>query len=268
MPAAYVDTVATQLPPGSVESVEGSQRVGPLRPAGLDLGRRAGDAGRRSSTRRPRPTRRPRDLPVLAPALAFKWNYVTAGDMSQYADNANAHMYPGGYKPSNEISQITTAIRGVVPTKPLVTTEAGYHNALNTTNGHRPVPEDVAGVYRPRLLLEHYLRGEKRVYSYELIDEFDDPGLTNPEAHFGLLRRDWTPEAGVHRDEEPDRAARPTRARRSHPRRCRSRSPATRATGSTSSPRSATASTCCCCGATSRSTTRSRRPRSPSRRRT
>ena len=102
-------------------------------------------------------------------------------------------MYPGGYQPSNEISQITTAIRGSIPSKPLVTTEAGYHNALNTTNGHRPVPEDVAGVYPPRVLLEHFLRGEKRVYTYELIDEFDDPGLTNPEAHFGLLRRDWSP---------------------------------------------------------------------------
>ncbi len=55
------------------------------------------------------------------------------------------------------------------------------------------MPEDVAGVYTPRVLLEHYLRGEKRVYTYELIDEFDDPGLTNPEAHFGLLRRDLSP---------------------------------------------------------------------------
>ena len=130
---------------------------------------------------------------MLAPALAFKWNYVTAGDLSQNADYANGHMYPGGYRPSNEISQITAAIRGSIANKPLVTTEAGYHNAMNTTNGHRPVPEDVAGVYLPRLLLEHYLRGEKRLYSYELIDEFADPGLTNPEANFGLLRRDWSP---------------------------------------------------------------------------
>jgi hypothetical protein len=103
-------------------------------------------------------------------------------------------MYPGGYKPSNEVSQITSALRGTVPaTKPLITTEAGYHNALNTTNGHLPVPEDVAGVYTPRVLLEHYLHGDQRVYTYELIDEFDDPALTNPEAHFGLLHRDLTP---------------------------------------------------------------------------
>ena len=42
-------------------------------------------------------------------------------------------------------------------------------------------------------MLEHFLRGEKRTYTYELIDEFDDPGKTNAEANFGLLRRDWTP---------------------------------------------------------------------------
>ena len=45
----------------------------------------------------------------------------------------------------------------------------------------------------PRLLLEHFMRGEQRFYSYELIDEFVDPEQTNPEANFGLLRRDLTP---------------------------------------------------------------------------
>ncbi len=190
--ADYVNTVATQLPAGSVESVEGSNEWDlfsngdPLWPVNL-LSRQ------RELYQASKANPATADLPVLSPALAFKWNYVIAGDLSQYADYANAHMYPGGYKPSNEISQITSAVRGSVPGKPLVTTEAGYHNALNTTNGHLPVPEDVAGVYTPRLLLEHVLRGEKRVYTYELIDEFDDAGLTNPEAHFGLLHRDLSP---------------------------------------------------------------------------
>lgn len=189
--ATYVDTVATQLPAGSVESLEGSNEWDisgdPLWSVNL-LARQkelyeAAKANPATAS-----------MPVLAPALAFKWNYVPLGDISPYADIANGHMYPGGYKPSNEVSQITTAIRGSVPaTKPLITTEAGYHNAINTTNGHLPVPEDVAGVYTPRVLLDHYLRGEKRVYTYELIDEFDDPGKTDPEANFGLLHRDFTP---------------------------------------------------------------------------
>ncbi len=190
--ATYVNTVATQLPPGSVESVEGSNEWDLFSGGSTDWAANLATRQRQlyeASKANPATA----DLPVLSPALAFKWNYVTAGDLSQYADYANGHMYPGGYKPSNEVSQITAAIRGSVPSKPLVTTEAGYHNALNTTNGHRAVPEDVAGVYTPRVLLEHYLRGEKRVYTYELIDEFDDPALTNPEAHFGLLRRDLSP---------------------------------------------------------------------------
>jgi hypothetical protein len=188
--AAYVDTVATQLPAGSVESVEGSNEWD-LNGTGdwaTSLATRQRDLYQATKT-----NPATADLPVLSPALAFRWNYVTAGDLSQNADYANGHMYPGGYKPSNEVNAITTALRGSIPSKPLITTEAGYHNALNTLNGHLPVPESVASVYTPRVLLEHYLRGEKRVYTYELVDEFDDPALTNPEAHFGLMRRDWTP---------------------------------------------------------------------------
>ncbi len=191
--AAYVNTVATQLPAGSVESVEGSNEWdlfsggGLLWPVNLlSRQRELYEASKANPATA--------GLPVLAPALAFKGNYAALGDLSPYADYANGHMYPGGYRPSNEVSQMTAAIRGIIPsTKPLITTEAGYHNAMNTTNGHRPVPEDVAGVYTPRVLLEHFLKGEKRTYTYELIDEFDDPALTNPEAHFGLLRRDWSP---------------------------------------------------------------------------
>ena len=190
--SAYVNTVATQLAPGSVESVEGSNEWDlfgggdPLWAVNL-LSRQ------RELYQASKANPATANLPVLSPALAFKWNYVALGDVSPYADYANAHTYPGGYKPSNEVSQITTALRGSVANKPVVATEAGYHNALNTTNGHLPVPEDVAGVYIPRVLLEHYLKGEKRVYTYELIDEFDDPGKTNPEANFGLLRRDLSP---------------------------------------------------------------------------
>jgi hypothetical protein len=192
-PADYVDTVATQLPPGSVESLEGANE--------WDLFSHAAAADwvpqvkswqqRLYAAAKANPATA--DLPVLSPALAFKQNYAAAGDLSENADLANAHMYAGGYRPSNQIRQITDALRTSIQGLPLVTTEAGYHNALNTGNGHHPVPEDVAGTYLPRLLLEHVLRGDRRMYSYELIDEFVDPGRTNPEANFGLLRHDLTP---------------------------------------------------------------------------
>lgn len=190
-PQAYVDTVADKLPAGAVESLEGVNE--------WDLFNDGGDwvtqmkdwqAGLWDAAKS-RPATA--DLPILSPALAFRWNYAEAGDLSEHADVANAHMYPGGHRPSNEITRITNAVRTSVPDGPLITTEAGYHNALATSNGHHPVPEDVAAAYLPRLLLEHVGRGEQRVYSYELIDSFDDPDLDNPEAHFGLLRHDLSP---------------------------------------------------------------------------
>ena len=192
-PADYVDTVATQLPPGAVESLEGANEwdyFGPDDSATWVPQVKSWQQRLYTAAKADPATA---DLPVLSPALAFKQNYAVAGDLSENADLANAHMYPGGYRPSNQIKQITDALRTSIPTKPLVTTEAGYHNALGSDGGHRGVPEDVAGTYLPRLLLEHVLRGDERMYSYELIDEFDDYGLTNPEANFGLLHHDLTP---------------------------------------------------------------------------
>lgn len=189
-PATYVQTVADRLPQGSVESLEGTNEWDISgRPDWVNEMVARQQALWTAAKSNPATA----DLPILSPALAFRWNYAAVPDLSPYSDLANAHMYPGGYPPSNEVSRITTALRGAVPGKPLVVTEAGYHNAVNTTNGHLPVPEDVAGVYLPRLMLEHYLHGDMRTYSYELIDEFDDPGLTDPEAHFGLLRHDLSP---------------------------------------------------------------------------
>ncbi len=190
-PEDYVATVADRLPRGVVESLEGVNEWDHFGGGDDWVAEMKNWQARLYAAARANPATA--DLPVLAPALAFASNYSTAGDMSAHADLANAHMYPGGYPPSNQIRQITTALQTSIPGLPIVTTEAGYHNATETTNGHLPVPEDVAGAYLPRLLLEHVLRGEQRVYSYELIDEFDDPGRTDPESHFGLLRHDLTP---------------------------------------------------------------------------
>lgn len=187
--ADYVDTVA-RLAPGAVESIEGVNE--------WDLKGGDGWIGEMTRWQRgiwdaARANPATADLPVLSPALAFRWNYAPVGDLSPYADFANAHMYPGGYRPTTEIARILQALLGTVPGRPVITTEAGYHNAVNASSSHPAVPEDVAGAYLPRLLLEHVAQGDHRMYSYELIDSFNDPGLTNPEAHFGLLRHDLSP---------------------------------------------------------------------------
>lgn len=188
-PQDYVDQVA-RLPQGAVESLEGANEQDLF---GGDDWVAAMTTWQQGLWDAAHANPATASLPILSPALAFRWNYANVGDLTPYADYANAHMYPGGHRPTNQISQITKALLGTVSGKPVITTEAGYHNAMNSTGSHPPVPEDVAGAYLPRLLLEHILAGDRRVYSYELIDEFDDPGLTNPEAHFGLLRYDWSP---------------------------------------------------------------------------
>lgn len=191
-PAAYVRTVAKQLPRRAVESLEGTNEWDLFSGGSSDWAEQLRQRQKKLyAAAKANPATA--HLPVLSPALAFRWNYPAVGDLSPYADVANGHMYPGGYEPSNEITRVTAALQGAVSGKPVMATESGYHNALSTTNGHHPVPEDVAGLYMPRLLLEHLRRGEKRVYGYELIDEFDEPGLSDPEAHFGLLRHDLSP---------------------------------------------------------------------------
>ncbi|MBZ5737655.1 fibronectin type III domain-containing protein [Nocardioides mangrovi] len=189
-PADYVDTVADQLSGGAVESLEGTNE--------WDLSGRSDWPSelldwQEGLYRAARANPATADLPLLSPALAFRWNYPQTDGLSSYADIANAHVYPGGYVPSTEITKVLAALIDAVPEQKTITTEAGYHNALNAQSSHPAVPEDVAAAYLPRLLLEHVSRGDSRMYSYELIDEFDDPGLTNPEAHFGLLRHDLSP---------------------------------------------------------------------------
>lgn len=200
--ADYVRTVADELPASAVDSLEGANEWD-LFSGGGDEWPAEVEAWQRELHAAIQANPATESMPLLAPALAFRWNYAKLGDLAPYADVANAHMYPGGFKPSNQIGQITSAVRSVFPHGPLVTTEAGYHNAVGAESSHPGVPEDVAGVYLPRMLLEHIGRGESRMYSYELIDEFPDlpgtdlPGadLTgpDPESHFGLLRHDLSP---------------------------------------------------------------------------
>lgn len=192
-PSAYVSTAASQLP-GIVDSFEGPNEwdinggtgwVGALRTrqAALYAAAKANPATA--------------GLPVLAPAIAFPWNWSKAGDFGSMADLTNGHLYPGGRAPSYQLDSSISTLRSLVGGKPLVISETGYHNATASTltnlTGHPMVPEDVSGSYLPRMLLENFSRGVQRTYDYELLDDFVDPTMANPEDHFGLLRNDLTP---------------------------------------------------------------------------
>jgi len=95
--------------------------------------------------------------------------------------------------PSVEIAEAKQVGEARTGTTETIVTEAGYHNATNTTSGHNPVNENVSATYLPRMLAEHVLAGTKRLYTYELLDGSTDTGRRDLEAHFGLLRTDFTP---------------------------------------------------------------------------
>jgi hypothetical protein len=131
-------------------------------------------------------------FPVLAPALANTVaNAAALGDLSAYCDRGNCHVY-SGLPPSSGLAAGRNAAQTVSGSKPVVVTEQGYHNALNTTSPMQPVDEATAGVYAPKILLENVLLGTERVFNYELIDQTAETGLTDIQQHYGLCRSDYT----------------------------------------------------------------------------
>jgi hypothetical protein len=134
-----------------------------------------------------------KSIPVLMPALGKYSGWDLLGSMTSMADYGNAHIYPGGRVPTFLLDSTVAKLKVSSGNMPIMTTEAGFTDAMNNTSTHLPTPQDVEGVYAPRLLLEHYIRGEAREYQYELIDERDNPALDDKEAHFGLLNYDWSP---------------------------------------------------------------------------
>jgi hypothetical protein len=102
---------------------------------------------------------------------------------------SNLHPYPGGRPPEPVLREALRELGGVPP-RGVFFTETGYHNALEDATEQPPVSERVAAVYLPRLLVTAFGAGVRRTYVYELLDEKPDPGLTDLQQHFGLLRND------------------------------------------------------------------------------
>ena len=133
-----------------------------------------------------------RALPLLAPALGKREGYETLGPIPQ-ADYGNIHIYQGGDLADFRLDQGIKDEEACTGNKPVITTETGYHNAMNNTGTHIPTSEKAAGIYVPEIPLEHLLRGKSAgAYLYELVDNPANPDGTDQEAHFGLLRSDWS----------------------------------------------------------------------------
>ena len=130
-------------------------------------------------------------VPFVGPSFARYESRAKAGSLADLVDLGNIHPYTGGNAPSaSHLASERTLAAIVSGDKPLVATEAGFHNALNATSGQPPVSEEVAATYTLRTLLEHFRAGVRRTFLYELTDQRPEPALANPEEHFGLLRHD------------------------------------------------------------------------------
>lgn len=117
--------------------------------------------------------------------------YQTLGDLSPNVDLGNFHFYSGNREqsvPSFELDQIMSGVAVNAPGSAVICTETGMHQASQTTTGMAYHPESVAGIYMPRVPLEHFLRGVSRVCEFQLLDDHANPSLTDSASHFGLLR--------------------------------------------------------------------------------
>lgn len=128
-------------------------------------------------------------LDVLSPTVALWHNAAQLGSVA--CDYGAMHSYPGGEPPTAGLDwHWIPATSQICPEKPLIATESGWHNALSATSGQPGISETAAGKYVPRLWLEYFNRGIRRVYINEFIDKWQN---NTKEGNFGLLRRDGSP---------------------------------------------------------------------------
>lgn len=134
---------------------------------------------------------------VYGPSLVEAGAYNTLGDMSAYQDYGTMNNYMSGRNPGNggwgsdgygSLDWNVRSVKKASVSDPIITTESGYHSVTSTSNGHKGVPEDIAAIYTPRLLLEQFNYGIPRTYIYELINTYYNPGSLY--MNFGLLRND------------------------------------------------------------------------------
>lgn len=134
-------------------------------------------------------------LPVIGPSLTTPEAYEAVGDLDQYIDYTNLHLYQGRRWPGangtgeHGYGSITWFFnylaRHQSPSgKRIQATEAGCYNYV--VGGG--ISEEAEGKYAARMFAEFFRRGVARTFKYELVDE----NKQGKEGTFGLLRSNIT----------------------------------------------------------------------------
>lgn len=142
-----------------------------------------------------------KNLPVIGPSLTNREATQSVGDLSSFVDYGNIHKYYGNRHPETNgwgsywegtkygsLAYGVKSVSNYAGSKPVIATESCYHNAINSDDGHRAIPENIAAKYVPRLFLFHFNQNISRTLCYELIDLDQDKEFDEKKKNFGLLR--------------------------------------------------------------------------------
>ncbi len=131
-----------------------------------------------------------KNLPVIGPSLTSKAAFQAVGDLDQYIDHPNLHIYQKYWPGYDGLDQ--SAGSGLTSyfnfqaqyqspsRKPIHATETGHHNYLPQGG----LSEEATGKYIARAFAEFFRRGIARTCQYEFVDE----GIPGKEGNFGLIR--------------------------------------------------------------------------------
>ena len=137
-------------------------------------------------------------LPVIGPSFMVQSSYASAGNLAALMNYNNLHVYFGGRNPGstgwgagdpegNSYGSFAWWIdQGNLdaPNTADMVTETGYM-AFPTVSTPGTIPESVEASYAPRTVLVSYLKGIRRTFVYELLDEATSTG-------YGLLANDFS----------------------------------------------------------------------------
>lgn len=136
------------------------------------------------------------NVPVLALTLggASKGDHERLGDLSDYADFGNAHVYFDGRVPSSSWRFAIDLARHSTPRLARsAVTETGYSSAAGTPQG---VPAEVQAKYLLVLIAQAWLENIPAIYLYQLVDDRRDDGDWSKS--LGLYDADWRPKPAAH----------------------------------------------------------------------
>ena len=134
-------------------------------------------------------------IPVIGPSLTSLQAFQAVGDLDQYINHPNLHIYQRYWPGFSDFVNYTsrTDLTGYFnfearyqspSRKPIHATEGGYHNYLPQGG----LSEEAEGKYMARMFAEYFRRGIVRTCQYELADQVKTGG----EGLFGLVRLNMT----------------------------------------------------------------------------